>query len=248
VNRRDLVFRSPELESRLRPVCEEVLKRFDEHDKRVLCFFDDEDCPEMALQLGSTFCGVFGTVRGTQLDFPQYVVDLLMDYDSIPVQRRYDQCVYVRSTTCQTVPGTVITFAHELTHCRQRNTATKVWLANTLLFWNLYKLDIRTCNTAKPWDLPHEHEAQLNSRRIAIELLGEAVVDAHAASRIQDNHDPDKWQFFRSLSVSSTFDLLEATKPWVDRYRTRMQELEQDIDKDLKPEDWIDFTQPEWWR
>jgi hypothetical protein len=87
----------------------------------------------------------------------------------------------------------------------------------------------------------------LNSKRVAIELLGEAVVDAHAASRIQDNYDPDKWRFFQSLSTSSTYDLLEATKPWVDRYRAKMQDLDQDIDQDIKPEHHIDFTEPEWW-
>jgi hypothetical protein len=101
--------------------------------------------------------------------------------------------------------------------------------------------------TAKPWDIPIEHEAQLNSRRIAIELLGEDVVNAHATSKIQDNYDPDKWRFFQGLAGASTYDLLAATKPWVDRYRTGMQDLNQNIDRDIKPEQHIDFLKPDWW-
>jgi hypothetical protein len=244
MSKRDLVFKSTELESRLRPICEEVLERFQPPDARLLCFLDDEDQPEMVAELGPLYCGIYLIVKGNTLPFPSYLVDLLVDFDTQPTQHRYDELVYVRDTTCQTVPGTVITLAHELTHCRQRNTATKVWWANSLLYWKLYKLDPVAHRTAKPWDIPIEHEAQLNSRCISIELLGEAAVDAHAAGRIQDNHDPDKWPFFQSLSTSSTYDLLDATKPWVDRYRVGLQNLHQDIE----PEHRIDFTQPEWWR
>jgi hypothetical protein len=244
VNRRDLVFRSPELESRLRPVCEQVLERFQPPNARLLCFLDDEDQPEMTQQIGPLYCGVFSIVKGNPLRFPSYLTDLLVDFSTLPAQHRYDQLVYLRDTTCQTVPATVITLSHELTHCRQRNAATKVWWANSLLYWKLYELDPVVHSTAKPWDIPIEHEAQLNSRRIAVDLLGEDVTNAHAAGRIQDNHDPDKWRFFQSLSTSSTYNLLEATKPWVDRYRVGLQSLHQDIE----PEHRIDFTQPEWWR
>jgi hypothetical protein len=247
MSKRNLVFRSTKLEARLRPVCEEVLKRFQPPDTRLLCFLDDENQPAMTEKMGKFYCGVFSTIRGNCLPFPQYLLDLFMDYDVMPSEFRYDQFIYVRNTTCQTVPGAIITLAHELTHCRQRDTAVKVWLANTLLYWELHKLDPVAILTAKPWDIPIEHEAQLNSRRIAIELLGETVVDAHVASRIQDNHDPDKWRFFQNLSMSSTYDLLEATKPWVDRYRAGMQFLDQNIDQNVKPEHHIDFRKPEWW-
>lgn len=248
MSKRDLVFRSTELESRLRPVCEEVLERFEPPDTRLLCFLDDEDTPELTEAVGPLYCGMFGPVMGNSLRFPPYLLELFMDYDVIPSEFRYDHFVYVRDTTCRTVTGAVITLAHELTHCRQRHTATKVWLANSLLYWHLENLDALAHRTAKAWDIPIEHEAQLNSRRVAIELLGKRVVDAHAGSRIQGNHDPDKWRFFQSLSTSSTYDLLEATKPWVDRYRIRMQDLDQDIDLYVRPEHHIDFTQPEWWR
>ncbi|HET8888997.1 MAG TPA: hypothetical protein VFQ41_08845 [Candidatus Angelobacter sp.] len=248
MSKRDLVFRSPELEGRLRPTCEEVLKRFEVYDTRLLCFLDDEDAPEMTCDLGPLYCGVFGAVQGNRLHFPDYLLDLFADFSKVPRLRHYDYFVYVRDTTCKTVPGAVITLAHELTHCWQRHTATKVWLANSLLYWNLGDMDRIAHAMTNAWDIPIEHEAQLNSRRVAVELLGETVVDAHAASRIQDNHDPGKWRFFRSLSMSSTFDLLEATKPWVNQYRNKMQDLDQEIDYEVRPEHKIDFTQAEWWR
>jgi len=244
MKKRDLVFKSTQLESRLRPRCEEVLERFQPPDARLLCFFDDEDQPKLTEVLGTLYCGLFSIVKGSTLRLPPYLVNLLVDHiDTVPSQYRYDQFIYVRDTTCQTVPGTVITLAHELTHCRQRNSVAKVWWANTLLFWNLYKLDPVAHRAAKSWDIPHEYEAQLNSRCISIELLGEIAVDAHAAGRIHDNHDPDKWRFFQSLSTSSTYDLLDATKPWVERYRVGLQNLHQDIEPQYR----IDFTQPEWW-
>jgi hypothetical protein len=243
VNKRNLLFRSPELKERLRPACEEVLKHFQVHDTRLVCFLDDEDAPAMTQAIGPLYCGVFSTIKGNPLPFPEYLLNIFMNYDVMPSEFRYDQFIYVRNTTCQTVPGAVITFAHELTHCRQRNTATKVWWANSLLYWKLYKLDPATFQTAKAWDIPIEHEAQLNSRRIAVEVLGEDLVTAHAASRIQQNHDADKWRFFQSLASSSTYDLLAETRLWVDRYRLGMQMLDQDID----PEHQIDFMKTEWW-
>jgi hypothetical protein len=242
-SRRDLVIRGTERESRLRPYCEEVLKRFEPPDTRLLCFLDDEDQSEMAQQIGPLYCGVFSVVKGNNLAFPFYLMDLLVDFNTVPSRLRYDQLVYVRDTTCQTVPGTVITLAHELTHCRQRNSVGKVWWANSLLYWHLGDLDPVVYLTTKPWDIPIEHEAQLNSRCIAFDLLGQAVVDAHASNKIQVNHDPDKWRFFQRLSPSATFNLLDATKPWVDRYRAGLQRLPQDIEPECK----IDFTQEEWW-
>jgi hypothetical protein len=241
--KRDLVFGSTELENRLRPACEEVLKHFQLHDTRLVCFLDDADTPEMTQDIGPLYCGVYSTIKGNSLHFPEYLLNIFMDYSIVPTGFNYDQFVYVRNTTCQTVPGAVITLAHELTHCCQRNMAKKVWWANSLLYWNLYKLDPATFQTAKAWDIPIEHEAQLNSQRVAIDVLGEAVVDAHAATKIQDNHDPDKWRFFQSLAGSSTYDLLAATKPWVDRCRLGLQMLDQDIDLEYQ----IDFTKPDWW-
>jgi hypothetical protein len=136
--RRDLVFKTPEFEERLRPVCEEVFKHFHLPKTRLLCFLDDQDQPAMTEKIGQFYCGVFPTIRGNALPFPQYLINHFIDYDLVPSKFRYDQFIYVRSTTCQTVPGAVITLAHELTHCRQRDAAFKVWLANSLLYWELY--------------------------------------------------------------------------------------------------------------
>lgn len=240
--KRHLVFKNPELDIRLRPACEEVLESFRAPEARLLCFLDDEDCPEMTQQIGNFYCGVFAPVKDNPLQFPSYVVNLLIDFSTRKLN--YDQLIYLRNTTCQTVPGTVITLSHELTHCRQMNSAIKVWWANSLLYWHLADLDPVAYKVTKAWHIPIEHEAQLNSRCISIDLLGKAVVDAHAAAKIRDNHDADKWRFFLNLSTSATFDLLQETKPWVERYRGGLQGLDQNIE----PEYQIDFTQPEWWR
>jgi hypothetical protein len=243
MKRRDLVFGSPGLEARLRPACKEVLNHFDVYDTRLVCFFDDRDAPYMTEKIGSLYCGLFTAIKGNTLPFPDYLIRVLIDYEVIRSRRRYDHLIYVRNTTCETVAGTVITLAHELTHCRQRHTASKVWWANSLLYDELWQLDRERHARSKPWDIPIEHEAQFNSRRVAFDILGEAATDAHATGKIEAGHDPDKWRFFQSLSTSSPYDLLEATKPWVEQYRVGMQSLPQHIEPEIK----IDFTKPEWW-
>jgi hypothetical protein len=243
MSKRDLVFGSPELEARLRPTCEEVVKQFEAPDTRLVCYFDDQDTPDLTSQIGPFYCGLFCTVKDCDLILPDHLLDVLMDYEVMPRRQRYDQFIYVRNTTCETVAGAVITLAHELTHCRQRNKAAKVWLANTILYDKLWHLDRDRRARSNAWDIPHEHEAQLNSRRVACDILGQAVTDAHATSRIEAEHDRNKWRFFKSLSTSSTYDLLEATKPWVEQYREGLQRLVERTESDIK----IDFTQPEWW-
>jgi hypothetical protein len=93
-------------------------------------------------------------------------------------------------------------------------------------------------------DIPIEHEAQLQSKKAAVALLGADMVTAHAQLKIDANHDRGKWEFFQALSVNDSFNVLEATKPWVDKYRSDLQALEQNI----SPKYQVDFKQQEWWR
>lgn len=239
-----LEFATPELEQALRPLCEQALQHFVFPDSSVLCYFDDRS-PEVYSYpppqgMGALYCGFFCSVTDPHPWLPDPVVRKLWDYDNS--RWKYKNLVYLRDATCESVTGTVVTLSHELTHYAQMYTKGKVWWASTLLYRNLLAFD--PSSTAQAWHIPHEHEAQLRSKRVSVAVLGAEAVNDHAQQKIAANHDPGKWTFFQSLSVDAPFDLLEATKPWVEKYRADLQEVRQDI----RPDRRIDFNQREWWR
>jgi hypothetical protein len=93
-----------------------------------------------------------------------------------------------------------------------------------------------------PWRLPCEYEAQLISKKVAISILGDKVVLTFAEQKIMSGNDPEKWRFFMGLDLDESFDLLERTKPWVNKYR---QELIEKFPTNNSEEP--DFTKDNWW-
>ncbi len=144
--------------------------------------------------------------------------------------------IYINGRTCSTVPGTVITFAHELQHFIQYGYAWKVWRANTLIY-NILRDGPPT--TIKAWDIPYEKDTMMVSKRVAGQVLGETRVSEYANAQIMTGNDGEKWRFFLRISNSTPFDLLTETKPWVERYKPELLKIKQSE---------IDFAQNEWWR
>jgi hypothetical protein len=112
-----------------------------------------------------------------------------------------------------------------------------VWLSNTLLYQHLLTFEPTTA--AKVWDIPHEQDAMIVSKRVAEVVVGTDVVSAHAASRIADKDDVLYWKYFGSLPSARSFDLLKETIPWVDRYWPQLVGLRQSA---------VDFSRVEWWQ
>lgn len=205
-----LEFATPELEARLKPSCEQVLLRFTLPDSSVLCYFDNRS-PDVYSYLppqgmGPLYCGFFSQLTDAHPWLPDHVLRKLWDFDNS--RWKYENLIYLRDTTCESVTGTVITLSHELTHYVQMHTKGKVWWASTLLYWNLLAFD--PSSTAHAWDIPHEHEAQLRSKQVSVAVLGPDAVSAHAEQKIAANHDFGKWAFFQSLSVDAHFAKMNA--------------------------------------
>jgi hypothetical protein len=225
-------FKTPQLETSRKPTCELVLEHFKLPPLRLLSFFDDVNPVDFDKIIGPFFCGFHACINGGELDWPPYVKKLLRDRTG---NYAYDNVIYINGRTCASLPGSIITFAHELQHFTQCGYMRKVWLANTLIYNILYG---GPPTTIKGWDIPYERDAMKVSKHVAEKVLGEDVVKAHAEAQIVAGNDPEKWKFFLSVSNSTPFNLLAETKLWVEKYRTELMRTDQGE---------VDFAHDEWW-
>lgn len=101
--------------------------------------------------------------------------------------------IYLCGRACATAIGNLITLAHELQHFSQygRNRA------------------VRETTLSKPWYLPSEREAMIASKRVAEGLFGRDAVARFAETRIVAGDDPQRWEFFLTLSASETLNFDE---------------------------------------
>ena len=210
-----------------------VLDSFQLPDLRLLCFFDDEDPPCFEQRFKGKYRGFHTPVIGSGY-LPQHIHRYLFETGG---NHAFDNLIYLRGSTCKSNIGTVITFAHELQHFVQHATAFKVSVANNLFYKNLRDFD--PDSAAKAWNIPHEQEAMMVSKRVAEVVLGKDAVGEYITSRIVAEDDPHYWEYFQSLSPHTTFDLCAETIRWVDRYRPKLLGLGQSK---------VDFSQSEWWR
>jgi hypothetical protein len=228
----ELHFKSKELEVMLEPVCLRVLERFQLPARRLLCFFDDADPPCFAQRFGGRYRGFHLRVIGSGY-VPPYIQRLF--FDSLG-GIAFDNLIYLPGRTCAIEAGAVITFAHELEHFVQYATLYKVWVANTILYQYLPSFEPTT--TAKAWNIPHEQDAMIVSKRVAETVIGTDAVCAHVAARIAAKDDESYWRYFRGLSSQASFDLVAETIPWVDKYRTHLLRIQQSD---------VDFSEDKWW-
>jgi hypothetical protein len=220
-----------DLAATLEPLCQRVIEHFQPPDLRLLCFFDDKNPSCFDQRFNGKYRGFHTPVKGSGY-MPPHIQRHFLE-----TSFAFDNLIYLRGTTCATEVGALITFAHELQHFVQQGGSFKVSVANGLLYDHLHNLD--PANTAKAWNIPHEHDAMMVSKRVAEAVVGTEVVSKHAASRIAAEDDALYWKYFESLSTEIPFDLLVETIPWVDKYRSQLRALAQTK---------IDFSQSEWWR
>jgi hypothetical protein len=228
-----LRFKTNNLAGTLDPLCQSVLKHFQLPSLRLLCFFDDDNPPCLEQEIGATYRGLHVRLKGSGT-WPSYIQQLFLDSRG---GLAFDNVIYLPGRTCAAEAGAVITFAHELEHFVQFGGVYKVLVANQLLYQHLPSLD--PANTAKAWNIPHEQDAMIISKRVAEAVLGPEVVSKHAESRIAAQDDPLYWEYFQSLNADVSFDLLDQTIPWVNKFRPQLLGLQQST---------VDFSQSEWWR
>ena len=227
-----LIFKNTDLERNLRSTSEQVMQCFKLPSLRLLCFFDDKNPQQFDTFMGPQHCGFHTPVIASEDLWPEYVDQLFIDSMGNFV---YDNAIYLNGRTTASVPGTLITLAHELQHFMQYANDWNVWRANTLIT-NILRDGPPT--TIKSWDIPFEKDTTRVSKRVAEEILGADAIRAHADAQIAAGNHADKWRFFRDVSYSTPFDLLAETKPWVEKYRTELLGI---------PQSDVDFAQREWW-
>ena len=246
-------FLDPSKESELWPKCQGVLchKHFLNQlpQESLVCIFDevDRECFTNSPELGRNFCGFTAlfcepkfrpNVRG----WPPEVLKCVWDGSKYLC----DVAIYLRSRTCQSQTGTVITFAHELQHFMQHGNSRKVWLANR----HLQCIYRRCQQRVPPWHFPHEYEALLVSKQLAVaeDVLspGEArdyAEQEREREQVERVGDLRKWEFFRDLSVQEEFDLLERTRIEVKKCRDYLEAYFPAHNSDAP-----DYSKDEWWK
>jgi hypothetical protein len=123
-----------------------------------------------------------------------------------------------------------MTLAHELQHSIQHANTRKVWAINGLVP-QLHKTVIAALNLQ--WaDIPIERETRIVSKRVVFHLFGEQrvtqYIDEKLAEAIARNDAADvaDWQFIRTLTPSSSVDIVTDTQRLFKRLKGCRSELE----------------------
>jgi hypothetical protein len=235
----ELVFKSPDLQAKLRPFCQEVLTHFGPLPPlRLLCYFDDEN-PEWLQREFGEFAASHVPVIGGGV-WPGYVESLLIDSSG---ELAFDNLIYVpASRFSQEKVSFVLMFAHELQHFVRWGNSRKVSQANTLLHQHLRSFDPAT--QIKPWSLPLNRDAMIVAKRVAVAVCGAEPVAQFITAQINEGRASNNlsktqmWEWAQSISPSSRdFDLNIETDRLVQKYKDKLAELNSEID----------FSVQGWW-
>lgn len=248
VEGRSWVFASPARETALKPLCQCVEAEFDlPKDTRFCRYFAETDDPCLTgnPDLGPYFRGFHATVAYRNF-LPRYLFDCFFHplemftlREKLPTFEEmvaFEILIYVRKSTCDDMTGLVECYAHELQHLVQRGKTPRLHNVSGVLYQRLKGLEPATTVV----DIPTEREANIVSKRVAERICGVEAVHTFAETQVRLMHDlgeieqRDRWIFFRDTPSSTPFDLLEATNPLVQKYKSVL-------------DFGIDVDQDEWW-
>jgi len=247
VTDRSWVFGSPAREATLKPLCLRVEAEFELPAVRLCRYFADfdDECLTANPYFGQHFRGFHATVADRH-DFPQYLRDCFFHpletftmREKLPTLEEmvaFDALIYLRQSTCDDSTGLAECYAHELQHVVQRGKTPRLHAVNSVLYRKLKGLEPATT----VMDIPTEREANIVSKRVAEAVCGVDAVRAFADKQVRlmedlgESEQRDRWIFFRDTPSSTPFDLLEATMPLVQKYKTVL---------DFR----IDVNADEWW-
>jgi hypothetical protein len=195
---------------------------------------DDDDPLTLKGERGTANRGLYGPIHDSTPmgNWPDYVTSCIFIDDgiSLPFPRVVDDLVYLYGSTCANDVGLTMTLAHELQHAIQHASARKVWSVNGLVP-QLDKTVIAALNLQ--WaDIPVERETRIVSKRVAVHIFGEQRVTQYIDERLAENitrndvADAADWQFVRTLTSSSSVDLVTDTHRLFRRLKGYRSELE----------------------
>ncbi len=161
-------------------------------DRKLLCFFDDQDCQSFKEQIGQTNRGFFRTLTdGRPLgdDWPNYLREVL-HVRMGGCSYEFHEVIYLHESTCSNPIGLTMTLAHELQHSVQHGKSPKLFWANHLLT----QLDRSIINSLElVWcDIPTEFEARIVAKRISQKLFQTSEVDAFIDEELAKSVNKDE--------------------------------------------------------
>jgi len=215
-----------------RPAAERVLNYFgDNLPSSVLCFLDDADWSRFKTDIGPANRGLQTVVRKNTFTDDFYPPELKNSV-SVGANLLFDYAIYLHGSTCANEVGLTMTLAHELQHTIQHANMRQVWAVNALV----NELDRTIIQTMKlEWkDVPTEREARIVSKRAALQLHGEKPVEQYIDANIAAHITPadvSDWQFIRTLTPSSSVDLVGDTHLLFQRLKGHRAELEQALQR-----------------
>jgi len=241
----------------LKPLCLEVLKRFEFLSQRVDCYFASSDDDYLTTQNGCHFRGFQISYLGRN-DLPRYLFSRFFHaYDgrdplpSFEQQLAFDHLIYVRNSTSLDPTGCTSTLAHELEHIAQHCQSHSMMRANNLLYDNVIIMSGGSDFTV--FDIPTERDANIVSKRVAETICGPEAVMRFTDERIQyfaqlarsgddaAGRERTRWEGFRNISPEAGYDWIEATKVLIERFRPEI------VTRNLGRFYGLDFTKAEWW-
>lgn len=193
--------------------------------RRLLCFLDETDPPDLRSKYGAGNRGFYGPVYDRDSEvmdkLPEYVAKLIF-----PFRREMDDLIYLYESTCADDVGLTIILAHELQHAIQHANVRKLWAVNGLVC----NLDRKIIDALKlTWPaIPTEREARIVSKRVAVHFFGEKRVLQYIDRKIAEHvteADVADWGYVRTLGWSGTLNLDAETKELFGRLRGYKAEL-----------------------
>ena len=202
-------------------------------DLKLLAFLDDEDWSDLRQQYGPANRGCYAPINGNRPtdEWPPRMTSLIFvpvdDFSPWPTRRVFDHAIYLHGSTCADETALTMTFAHELQHFVQYGFSRRFWAEGRLIPRLPREVfDIEGLN----WpDIPHEREARIVAKRVAVRLCGADAVRQYIDRRISENvtaNDADDWRFNQQLDPSVPYDLSRETKRIFQRLRSYRQALE----------------------
>ena len=195
-------------------------------DRRLLCFFDDEDWPLLRGR------GMAAN-RGAYFHSPRWAsTPYYVHGHAVPDGRpAFEELIYLHGTTCSNDVSLIMTFAHEMQHFVQHSNALLLWAANTLAYAMLRNLgpDELTALGLRACDIPFECEARIVAKRVAEKLFGQDFVRRHIEAKAAEHvteQDATDWNCIRDLFSSTQYDLASETRRFFPKLHRHNSELE----------------------
>jgi hypothetical protein len=215
-----------------------VLVEFGENlpELRLLAFFDDCDWAEIKSpwELGSDNRGFYTAIKENTFHgawtWPWQLTNKVFgnNHWTHDDERFFDHLIYLHGSTCADEIGLIMTFSHELQHFAQYGFRKELWAVNRLIP-RLPEEVLSSVGLLNWPEIPHEREARIVAKRVAVKLCGSASTSQYIERKIDRGtsaHDIEDWRFSLQLDPSVPYDLAGETRRVFQRLKPHRQALE----------------------